>query len=148
MYGTQAIDRPASGRTRVLFAGELTLPDANKYSVVLDTTNGLPDEHMAAPPKSAALPAPGSNPVGIALGRIYAGAYSCTGQDAAVEEYGLHGDGTWHLLRSVAVQAGAAAQTIVWDPSAYGFADVLIVVKAGAIAPTHVYANITERTLP
>ena len=47
------------------------------------------------------------------------------------------------------ITADAAPIYIVWDPSlTHGSEDALLVLLAGASAPTHIYASVTERTLP
>ena len=136
-----------SGRTRVLFSGELTQPDNSKYTILLDTTQDIPNEHEAAGGKSAAVPTVGARR-GQALGRQYGIAISCTGQNCTVLQYHLHADGAWHLFRSTTVTAAADPQSFAWDPSAYGATDALALVQAGATAPTKIYADLTERTLP
>lgn len=135
-----------SGRTRKLFAGELTIPDASKYTILLDTTQQLPALNEAAPGKSATIPTVGATR-GQALGRWYCLAVSCTGQNVTVLRYGLNGAGAWTLFASDAITAAAADQTITWDASAYGFTDALIIVLGGATPPTKIYASLTERTV-
>lgn len=135
-----------SGRTRKLFAGELTLPDANKYTQLLDTTQQLPAINETAPAKVAAIPTVGATR-NQALGRWFCLAISCTGQDVTVLRYGMNGAGAWALFASTVITAGAADQTITWDPSAYGFTDALIIVLGGATPPTKIYASLTERTV-
>lgn len=144
-----ATNRPTaiSGRTRTRFKGELTAPDNSKYTILLDTTNGLPDNIRSAPPKAAALPTPGSV-LGQALGRVFGFMVSCTGNDCTLQRYLLDGAGAWKLFAATTITAGADPQSIAWDPSAYGGEDALIVCLAGATAPTHIYATLTERTLP
>ena len=136
-----------SGRTRLLFSGELTQPDNSAYTTLLDTTLGYPDEQRTAPPKSAALPTPGTATY-QAMGRIYAFLVSCTDQNVTLLQYGLHADGAWHQFASTVITKDAAAQSFAWDPSLYGFNDVLIVVLAGGTKPTKVYAKLLERTVP
>ena len=137
--------RGIHGNTRLLFAGELTTPDANQYTILLDTTQGLPARGMTAPGKSAAVPTVGSTR-GRALALYFCFAVSCTGQNCAVLEYILNGAGAWALFASTAITAGASDQTFAWDPSAYGTTDALVLVQAGGVAPTKVYASLTERT--
>ena len=136
-----------SGRTRKLFVGELTNPDANKYTLLLDTTQLLPAMNEAVPGKFAALPTVGANRGG-AMGRWFCMAISCTGQNVTVLRYILNGAGAWALFASDAIVAGAADQTITWDPSAYGTTDAMIIVLGGATPPTKIYASLTERTVP
>jgi hypothetical protein len=135
-----------SGRTRLRFCGELALPGNTEYAVILDTTRALPNNLQGAPAKSATLPTVGSLR-GTALGRIYGVMISCTTQNVTLLEYFLHGDGTWHQFATTTITAGAAAQAIAVDPSAYGTTDVLVVALAGATAPDHIYVSLTERTV-
>ena len=136
-----------SGRTRTLFKGELTTPEASKYTILLDTTNGQPNNQMAAPGRSATLPTPGTI-LGVALGRVYGFTVQCTGQNVSVVEYGLDGSGAWALFATTTITAAAAPQAFTWDPSAYGFEDAAVFVLAGGTAPTKVYATLTERDAP
>lgn len=144
-----ATNRPTalSGRTRTRFKGELTKPDNNGYTILLDTTQGMPNNIQSAPGKSATLPTPGTI-LGQALGRIYGFMVSCTGTDCTLIRYLLGGDGAWQLFSSTTITAGAAAQSVAWDPSAYGGEDCLVACLAGATASTHIYACLTERTAP
>ena len=137
-----------SGRTRLLFSGELTQPDNSGYTTLLDTTRPWISEDISGPMgKSASLPTVGTAKA-QAIGKIYGILVSCTDQNVTLLEYGLHADGTWQQFATTPIVAGAAPQSIPWDPSIYGFADVLVVVLAGATPPGHVYANLTERTVP
>lgn len=137
-----------SGRTRTLFFGEVTTPRATEYSILLDTTRLQPGPQTTSTiPKSATLPTVGTYR-GVALGKIFPFLVSCTGQSVTVLQYGLAPDGTWDLVASTTIVAGADAQSITWDPSFYGYTDVLVTTLAGAIAPTKVYATVLERTVP
>lgn len=140
--------KATSGRTRLLFSGELTTPGATEYAVLLDTTRPAMAKTSTAPPKSATLPTVGTEPRGSALGRIYPMLISCTGQNVTLVEYGLAPNGSWVLWASTTIVAGADAQSITWDPSFYGYIDVLIVALAGATPPTKIYAQLLERTVP
>jgi hypothetical protein len=142
------IFKATSGRTRLLFSGELTAPGAGEYAVLLDTTRGPLAKTSTAPPKYAALPTVGTNTRGSALGRIYPMLVQCTGQNVTLLECGLDPDGTWTQFASTTLTAGADAQSITWDPSFYGYTDVLIVALAGGIPPTKIYAQLLERTVP
>ena len=149
----QRFQKGISGRTRLLFSGALTQPDNSAYTTLLDTTRRLPNPIGTAPGKSASLPAvPTEDNVtgfrGQALGRQYGILVSCTAQNVSLVQYVLAGDGTWQLFATTTIVAGAAPQSFVWDPSAYGAADTLVVVLAGATQPTLVYASLTERTVP
>lgn len=149
----QRMQKAISGKTRLLFSGELTQPADSGYTTFLDTTRRLPNVNGAAPGISASLPTvPTEDNVtgfrGQALGRAYGILISCTVQNVSLLQYLLHADGTWQLFATTTITAGAAPQAISWDPSIYGAADVLIVVLAGATKPTKIYAQLTERTLP
>ena len=147
------LQKGISGRTRLLFSGAITTPDASKYATILDTTRRLPNEFGAVAGKSDALPTvPAEDNAagfrGQALGRIYAFAVACTTNNVALLQYGLAGDGTWQQFATTTITAAAAPQAFTWDPSAYGFADILICVLAGGSAPGAVTVSITERTIP
>jgi len=146
MYAAKKERRGLTGRTRIQMCVELTAPTAAQYTTICDTTRGYPDELGSSPPKSVSLPTPGTE-TGLALGRLFCLNVSCTGQNVTVQRYGLHGDGAWHLFQADVITAGAAAQSITWDPSGYAWADVLIVVLAGGTAPTKVYTNLVIRDL-
>lgn len=141
------VPKGVSGRTRMLFSGTLTAPPNNQYTVILDTTRKLPNNLQTAPANSATLPTVGTLRGG-ALGRVYGLMVSCTVQNCSVLEYFLHGDGTWQLYATTTITAGAAPQAFTIDPSAYGTTDMMVVVLAGATAPTATYATLTERTVP
>lgn len=143
------LKRGTSGRTRVLFAGALAVPTANQYATILDTTQDpqLPSETGVATAAVTALPDPGTNRGG-ALGRLYGIMVSCTTQNVTLLQYLLHGDGTWHLFASTTITAAAVAQSVTWDPSAYGGTDARILAQAGGTAPGAIYCSLTERDLP
>jgi len=145
MYEDTSILKVRDSGTRVYFAGQLTTPDASKYSIILDTTNDYP-KAMVAPPKSATLPTPG-DPTAAVLGKMVSLPIACTGQNVTVQRYGLLGSGAWNLYAEDIVTAGDAARSIVWDPSGYGYADALIVALAGGVAPTALYGNLIIRDL-
>jgi hypothetical protein len=138
-----------SGRTRILFHGEVTTPGNSEYAILLDTTRGLPDSNSTSPAKVAAIPTPGAAR-GQALGRQYGVLINCTGQNVTLLKYHLCGDGTWAAKAAgTTIAASAAPQSLgLWDPSADGAQDALILVLAGATGPTKVYATVTERTIP
>ncbi len=145
MYESTSVLKVRDSGTRVYFAGQFTTPDAAGYSIILDTTNGYPKD-MAAPPKSATLPTPGT-PTAAVLGKMVSLPIACTGQNVTVQRYGLLGDGAWHLYQEDVVTAGNSARPIVWDPSGYGYADALIIALAGGVAPTALYGNLIIRDL-
>lgn len=146
-----ATNRPTalSGRTRTRFKGELTKPDNSGYTILLDTTQGLPNNLRSAPGKSAALPTPGTT-LGQALGRVFSGLVSCTVDNCTLQVYYLNGAGAWSInaTKTATITAAAADAIFTVDPSLDGAEDVLIVLLAGATAPTHIYATLTERTVP
>lgn len=141
--------RGTSGRTRMLFVGALSVPTANQFAPIIDTTPRptLPDENMHPMVAVAAVPDPAQFNGG-ALGRLYGISLSCTGQNVTFLQYHLHGDGTWQQFASTTIVAGAAAQAFTWDPSAFGAIDVYAACQAGANAPSTIYCSITERDLP
>jgi hypothetical protein len=131
----------------MLFSGTLTKPANTGYSTILDTTRKLPNNLQQSPGISAALPTVGTLRGG-ALGRIYGLMVSCATDNCTLLEYFLHGDATWKLFATTTITAGADPQAFTVDPSAYGTTDILVVVLAGATAPTATYATLTERTAP
>jgi hypothetical protein len=138
-----------SGRTRLLFSGELTLPGNSEYSVLLDTTRKLPDEYQTAPAKSATVPTVGAER-GQGLGRQFAVLASSVTQTSSIVVYYLNGNGAWSIdsSKTTTLTAGAADAYVVVDPSAAGSSDCLVMVLAGATAPAHIYASLTEITKP
>ena len=145
----QRMQKGISGKTRLLFSGELTQPANSGYTVLLDTTRGLPNVNGDSPGVSASLPTvPTGGPRGQALGRSYGIMVTCTTQNVSLLQYTLAPDGTWALAVTTTITAAAVPQAITWDPSLYGAADVMIVVLAGATQPAHVYAQLTERLIP
>jgi hypothetical protein len=138
-----------SGRTRTRFKGELAAPDNSKYTILLDTTQGLPNNVRAVPGKSAALPTPGAI-LGQALGRVFYGLISCTTNDCTLQVYYLNGAGAWSInsTKTATITAAAADKIFTVDPSLDGAEDVLIVALAGATASDHIYATLIERTVP
>lgn len=133
-----------TGKTRELFAGELTLPDANQYTILLDTTTGKPIANGTPGGKSAAIPTVGATR-GQAMGNQFNLTIRCTGQDVTLLQYLLDGEGAWSLFASTAIVAGTAVQTVTWDPSGYGSGDALALVRAGAVAPSKIYVTLNER---
>ena len=138
-----------SGRTRTRFVGALTNPDNSGYTILLDTTNGLPSNIRGIPGKSASLPTPGTIR-GQALGRVFSGLLSSIGYNCTLQVYYLNGAGAWSInsSKTATITAAAADASFTVDPSLDGAEDVLIVLLAGATAPTHIYATLTERTVP
>ena len=135
---------PISDKDRELFSGELTLPDASKYTILLDTTQQLPSWGSVPGGKSAAVPTVGSTR-GLARGKVYSFTIRCTDQNVTLLQYLLDGAGAWSLFATTTITAGAAVQTVTWDPSAYGSGDCLVLVLGGATPPTKIYATLNER---
>jgi hypothetical protein len=145
----ERMQKGISGKTRILFSGELTQPDNSGYTILLDTTRKLPNANGDAPGVSASLPTvPTGGPRGQALGRSYGIMVTCTAQNVTLLQYVLAPSGAWTAAVTTTITAAAVPQAIAWDPSLYGAADVMIVVLAGATQPTHVYAQLTERLIP
>lgn len=146
---TIRLKRGTSGRTRMLFVGQLATPTSTQFAPIIDTTQvpPLPGENMRAMAAVAAVPDP-ARFNGGALGRLYGISLSCTGQNVTFLQYHLHGDGTWQQFATTTIVAAAAPQAFTWDPSAFGALDVYAACQAGGTAPSGIYCSITERDLP
>jgi len=146
--------RSITGRTFAMFpllptgSGALTLPDNSGFSVLLDTTNGIPGEDCILAAKIAAVPSTPGATRGQALGRSFSGIVAATGQNVTVQLYGLTGAAGWALLQSQSITAGTPATFGPWTPSEYGSSDALILVAAGATAPSALTATLNCRDLP
>lgn len=109
-----------------------TLPDANGYTWLFDSTNLERSFSTTALGKTATLPSPGPNRGGAKNARIMVTA-GVTGQNASLVCYRLDGAGAWRLFDTTALTAGDSPQGVKWDIFS---PDCLVGVLAGASAPS------------
>jgi hypothetical protein len=109
-----------------------TLPDANGYTWVYDSTREDKTRSGTAIGKTAGLPTPGNNRGGAKNSRIMM-TVGCTGQNVTLLCYRLDGAGAWQLYDSTTITAGNTPQGLNWTVLS---PDVLIGILGGATPPT------------
>lgn len=129
------------GREVPAFQGDVTIPDASKYTILLDSTDPAGGEYKNV--KAAALSTPGGA-LGTVSNKIYDMLWKCTGQNVTVLCLYLDPFGEWELTAdgSTTVVAGAGSAPIRFY--ARGAAGVAIAVLAGATPPTTLGATVIE----
>ena len=137
---------------QVAFEGDVAIPDANKFTILLDTT--LSEEPSNASvyrnAKVAALPAArdAGDPNESHVCKLYFVAVKCTGADVQLYLRKCDPFLVWEDVESVAgdspITIVAGAGTTVFSIDGRGTSGVMVAIGAGAIPPTTLGVTITE----
>lgn len=125
-------------------ATQPTLPDANGYTWVYDSTNDEKSYSGTALGKTAALPTVGPRRGNAKNTRIMF-TVGCTGQDVTAVFYRLDGAGAWKLYQSTTITAGNTPQGFNWTVYA---PDALVGILAGATPPSTLTTTFLQTEQP
>ena len=121
-----------------------TLPDANGYTWVYDSTKPDKTDSGTAIGKTATVPTAGPARGGAKNTRIM---FTCasTGQDVTAVFYRLDGAGVWKLYKSTTITAGNTPQGFNW--TVYS-PDALVGILGGATPPTTLTTTFLQTEQP